>query len=118
MALADSLKKAASKVVNKLGGTVSMQYYSASAYDTTSGTITLSTNGDSVKGILQDINAREVNEQIQASDKRLILAALDLTSVPETNDRVVIGGVQHQVIRVITQEQANTAITYELILRA
>jgi hypothetical protein len=31
---------------------------------------------------------------------------------------VVIGGVLHQVIRVTTIEQDNTAITYELILRA
>jgi hypothetical protein len=31
---------------------------------------------------------------------------------------VLIGGITYQVIRVITIEQDNTPITYELILRA
>jgi hypothetical protein len=38
--------------------------------------------------------------------------------VPDTVDRVVINSISHQIIRVDTIEQDNTAITYELILRA
>jgi hypothetical protein len=68
--------------------------------------------------VLEDVNKREVNELIQANDKRLILAAADLAVTPNTADRVVISTVSHQIIRVQTIEQDNTAITYELILRA
>jgi hypothetical protein len=59
-----------------------------------------------------------VNELVQQGDKRLTVAAKDLPSAPETKDRVVISTVVHQIIRVETTEQDNTAITYELILRA
>jgi hypothetical protein len=59
-----------------------------------------------------------VNDLIQAGDKKLIIAAFDLNgTTPKTADRVLIGGVTHQIIMVRTIEQDNTAITYELILR-
>jgi len=47
------------------------------------------------------------------------VAAKDLNgTVPTTVDKVVINTVVHQIIRIQTIEQDNTAITYELILRA
>jgi hypothetical protein len=68
--------------------------------------------------VLEDVNIREVNELVQAGDKRLIVAAADLTTAPTTVDKVLINSVVHQIIRIQTIEQDNTAITYELILRA
>jgi hypothetical protein len=62
--------------------------------------------------------SRKVNELIQAGDKRLLIAAAAVSTAPETKDRVVISSVVHQVIQVNITEQANTAIVYELILRA
>jgi len=67
---------------------------------------------------LEDVNLREVNELVQAGDKRLTVAADDLATAPETKDRVVISSVVHQIIRVETTEQDGTAIIHELILRA
>ena len=64
------------------------------------------------------MNLREVNELVQAGDKRLTVALMTPQLLPETKDRIVIGGVVHQIIRVETTEQDNTAITLELILRA
>ena len=117
MTLATSLVKTAKKVVSKLGGDVTVRYVSAGAYNATAGTVTETTSDTDTKGVLQDVSVREVNELIQAGDKRLIVAADDLPSAPETKDRVVISAVVHQIVRVVTQEQDNTAITYELILR-
>lgn len=118
MALADSLRKVASKVVTKFGGDVTVRIVTAGAYDTSDGTISETESDTTIKGILEDVNLREVNELVQAGDKRLTVAADDLTTAPETKDRVVISSVVHQIIRVETREQDNTAITYELILRA
>ena len=118
MALADSLKKVSSKVIAKFGGDVTVRIVSAGAYDTSDGTISETESDTTIKGILEDVNLREVNELVQAGDKRLTVAADDLTTAPETKDRVVIGSVVHQIIRVETTEQDNTAITHELILRA
>jgi len=120
MSLAKSLESVAGKVIAKLGGDVTIRYVTAGDYDTTTGTIpAFSTTIESheVKGVLEDVNTREVNELIQAGDKRLTVAAKDLPSVPETKDRVTIGGIEHQVVRVQTIEQDNTPIAHELILR-
>jgi hypothetical protein len=71
-----------------------------------------------VRGVLEDVSVREVNDLIQSGDKRLTIAAADVTIAPATADRVLIGSITHQIIRVTTIEQDNTAITHELILRA
>ena len=118
MALVDSLRKAASKVTGKLGGDVTIRYVTAGTYNTTTGAVTETESDTAIKGVVQDVSLREVNELIQAGDKRLIVAATDLATTPETKDRVVISSVVHQIIQVDTTEQANDPITYELILRA
>jgi hypothetical protein len=118
MALASSLRKAATKLMAKFGGSLTYRQVSGGTYNATTGAITETTADYTVRGVLEDVNKREVNELIQASDKRLILAAADLAVTPNTADRVVISTVSHQIIRVQTIEQDNTAITYELILRA
>ena len=117
MALAGSLRKTASKLMAKFGGTATIRRVVPGVYNPTTGTVSETTTDTVVRGVLQNINLREVNDLIQASDKRLLIAAADLSVVPTTQDRVIINGIIHQIIRVDTIEQDNTAITYELILR-
>ena len=118
MALADSLKKAASKVLNAVGGDVTIRRVTTGAYNTTTGSIAETTADTVVKGLMEDVNAREVNELIQADDRRLTIAASSLTYTPTTADRIVSGGVNYQVIRVNTVSQSGVAINYILYLRA
>ena len=118
MALSSSLRKVANKVVGKFGGDVTVRIVTGGSYNTTTGAITESESDATVKGVLSDVALREVNELVQAGDKRLVIAASAVTTAPETKDRIVIGSVVHQVIQVNTTEQDNTAIVYKLILRA
>ena len=118
MALADSLAKVASTIIGKFGGDVTIRLVTAGSYNTTTGVISQSNSDTDVKGVLEDVALREVNGLIQAGDKRLTVAASDLTTAPETKDVVLINSVVHQIIAVQTTEQDNTAITHELILRA
>ena len=118
MALSSSLRKVASKVVSKFGGDVTVRIVTGGSYNTTTGAITESESDSTVKGVLSDVSLREVNELIQAGDKRLLIAAAAVSTAPKTKDRVVISSVVHQIIQVNVTEQANTAIVYELILRA
>jgi hypothetical protein len=55
---------------------------------------------------------------VQANDKRLTVAAVDLTAVPTTADRVTISGIVHQIITVEKIEQDNQVIIYAFTLRA
>lgn len=118
MALADSLGKVATNLLKALGGDVTIRYVTNEAYSTTGGTVVENTTDVNVKGVVQGVANSEVNSLIEAEDKQLIVSAADLATAPETKDRVVISSVVHQIISVNTIEQDNTAITYELILRA
>lgn len=118
MALADSLQKVASKLVTRFGGDIKVRYISTEGYDTATGTIRESDTYVSAKGIVEDVASREANELVQSGDKRLTIAALDLSVAPQVKDRITIEGVMHEVIEIKKQEQDNKPITYELILRA
>jgi hypothetical protein len=118
MALATSLRKTASKLMARFGGVATIRRVSTGTYNPTTGTVG-ETNVDTVvRGVLQDVNVREVNKLVQADDKKLLIAAADIAAAPTTVDKVLINSVVHQVVRVVIIEQDNTPITYELILRA
>jgi hypothetical protein len=118
MALASSLQKVASKIVGKFGGVITFTVVTADAYNTTTGAITETTTTTTIRGVLDAVSTREVNDLVQATDKRLTVAAVDLAAAPTTADRVTIGGIIHQIISVDKVEQDNQAIVYTLILRA
>lgn len=117
MALSTALRKAASKLMAKFGGVATIRRITIGAYDPATGTAAETTSDSVVRGVLEDVTKREVNDLIQSGDKRLMVAAADLANAPTTADRVIIGGRSLQVIQVRTIEQDNIAITYELMLR-
>jgi hypothetical protein len=118
MALAGPLRKVASKLMAKFGGTATIRRVVPGVYNPTTGTVSETTTDTSVRGVLEDVNLREVNDLIQAGDKRLLIAAADIANPPTTADEAIIEGITYQTVQVRTIEQDNTAITYELILRA
>jgi hypothetical protein len=117
MALASPLRKVASKLMAKFGGVATIRSVTVGAYNTTTGAAAETTTDTTVRGVLEDVRRSEVNDLVQQGDKRLMIAAADLTSAPTTADRIVISSRSMQIIEVRTIEQDNTAITYELILR-
>mgnify|MGYP001170003947 FL=1 len=118
MTLSHSLQKTASKLMSKFGGALTYRRVTSGTYNASTGAVTETATDYAMRGVLQDVTAREVNELIQAGDKRLFIAATDLAVTPNTADRVVIATVSHQIISVQTIEQDNLPITYELVLRA
>jgi hypothetical protein len=118
MGLAQSLEKVAGTVITKFGGDVTVRYVTSGVYNTTSGTSGETISDTEIKGILAAVNKAEANGLIQAEDKRLTVAAVDLPSAPATKDRVVISSIAYQIVTVNIVEQEGVAITYELILRS
>jgi hypothetical protein len=117
MSLAAPLRKVASKLMSRFGGVATLRRVTPGIYNPTTGTVSEVVSDTALRGVLEDVNLREVNDLIQAGDKRLIIAAADTAAVPTTADRVIITGRTLQVIEVRTIEQDNEPITYELILR-
>ena len=118
MALADKIAKAVGKPFPKIGGDVTFRVISTGAYNTTTGAVTETASDTTIKGALDSVSEQEVNELVQASDKKLTVPASSFSSRPSTADKVVISSVVHQVIAVNVTEMQNVDIAYELILRA
>ena len=117
MSLANALKKAASKTLSKLGGDVTIRQVTAGAYNTTTGAISESTSDTTIKGVLSNVSRNQVNDLIESQDKLLTISAGDLPFVPTTKDRVVISSVEFKIIQVVINEQNNTPVSFDLILR-
>ena len=117
MSLANALKKAASKTLSKLGGDVTIRQVTAGSYNTTTRAITETTSDTTIKGSLNNVNRSEVNDLIESQDKILTISAGDITFVPTTKDRVVISSVEFKIISISVNEQNNTPISFELVLR-
>jgi hypothetical protein len=117
MTLAIPLRKVASKLMARFGGVATLRRVTPGVYNPTTGTVSETTSDTALRGVLEDVSLREVNDLIQAGDKRLTIAAADTAAVPTTADRVIISSRSLQVIEVRTIEQDNEPITYELILR-
>ena len=118
MGLASALRKASSKVISSVGSDITFRRVTTGSYNTSTGAVTETTSDTSTKGFIEDISDKQVNDLIQANDRLCTVAASSLTNTPTTEDRVVISGVSYQIIEIKTTEQDNTAISYELVLRA
>ena len=116
--LSKSFRKVSSTVLGKLGGDVTFKRITHGSYDTATGSISESITSTTIKGILQNVNQREINDLIKENDKILTIAAKDLEQTPTTSDRVLIASIEYQIIRINTDENDNENIKYEIYLRA
>jgi len=115
MSIANALKKVLSN--KKLSADITFRSVSAGSYNTTTGIITETNTDTSIRGILEDINNREVNELIEATDKKINIAAASLSSTPTTKDKIIVGSVTYSIIRVETNQLANDKLTFVCYLR-
>jgi len=115
MGLSSALKKVLTN--KKLAADVTFRSVSAGSYNTTTGVITETNTDTSIKGVLEDINNREVNELIEATDKKIQIAAASLSSTPTTKDKIIVGSVTYSIIRIETNQLANDKLTFVCYLR-
>ena len=116
---ADAVQKAIKNVasIQGFGQDVTIRTITAGSYNTTTGVISESNSDATVKAVLEDVNMREVNELIQAEDKKITISAGDVTTKPTTKDKVVISNILYNIIRVFTKTSVGTDISYTLFLR-
>lgn len=117
MALATSLRKTASKLMTKFGGEVTFRRVTSGAYDPNTGTSTPSVATSTIRGVLDNVQEREVNDLIKGTDKKLTIAAADLSFEPAVSDQVTAASRVMQIVQVNKIEQDNTAIVFEIFLR-
>ena len=117
MSIAKALKKAASKTIKVLGGDIIYRRVTTGIYNPTSGSMSEVKNDVHIKGVVSNVSRAEVNDLVSSQDKRLVISAGNITFTPTTFDRVVISGTEYKIIQIITNEQDNTAISFDIFLR-
>mgnify|MGYP003112407954 FL=1 len=119
MSFANALQKAVDKVVKVkgIGVDVVLRRVTPGTYNTSTGVVKDSISDSTVKGIFSEINDSEVNDLVQANDRKCMISAKSVDNVPTTKDRIVFSSVIYQIISVKTVSQAGLDLTYELILR-
>ena len=115
MGLSSALKKVLTN--KKLAADITFRSVSAGSYNTTTGVITETNTDTTIKGVLEDINLREVNELIEATDKKIQIAAASLSSTPTTKDKVIVGSITYSIIRIETNQFANEKLSFVCYLR-
>ena len=120
MSFADALQKAVNKInqIPGIGVDVTLRRITLGSYNTSTGEIAETASDSTIKGVFEDVTQREVNDLVQADDRKYIVPADFLSFTPSTSDQLIVSGVTHQIIRVKIQEQAGVNISYELYLRA
>ena len=117
MSLAKALQKAASASIKKLGGDITYRRVTTGIYNPTSGSLSEVKTDVSIKGVVSNVTRSEVNDLVSSQDKRLTISAGDITFTPTTFDRVVISGIEYKVVQINTNEQNNTAVSFDIFLR-
>ena len=115
MGISSALKKVLTN--KKLAADITFRSVAAGSYDTTTGVIAETNTDTSMKGVLEDINLREVNELIESTDKKIQIAAASLSSTPTTKDKIIVGSVTYSIIRIETNQLANDKLTFVCYLR-
>ena len=115
MSLSSALKKVLTN--KKLSADITFRSVSAGSYNTTTGVITETNTDTTIKGVFEDINLREVNELIEATDKKIQIAAASLSSTPTTKDKIIVGSVTYSIIRIETNQFANEKLSFVFYLR-
>ena len=115
MGISSALKKVLTN--KKLSADITFRSVSAGSYNTTTGVITETNTDTTIRGVLENINLREVNELIEATDKKIQIAAASLSSTPTTKDKVIVGSVTYSIIRIETNQLANNKLTFVCYLR-
>ena len=115
MGISSAIKKVLTN--KKLSADITFRSVSAGSYNTTTGVITETNTDTTMKGVLEDINLREVNELIEATDKKIQIAAASLSSTPTTKDKVIVGSVTYSIIRIETNQFANEKLSFVCYLR-
>lgn len=118
MSLDTRIRRAARRTIHAVGTTVTIRRKTIGAYSPASGTVSSSAEDFDVTGRLDDYMDRELSNTIHAGDRKLTLAASDLSFVPAVHDLIVIDDVPHDVVRVTREMAQHEPAMYVLQLRA
>lgn len=125
MSLDTPLRKVAQTVLKRFGTDVTFRRVTGAAYNTSTGTMTPTTADTTVKARIDEYTDRELGfsvatqtaPPVRAGDRKVTVAAADLSYTPTVDDRVVIATLVYDIIRVQPQLATDLAAIHIVQVR-
>ena len=118
MALVDSISSLAKSVIAQHGAAATLTKVTASSYNASTSEATKSSTSASISGVMENYSYHLVDgTRIKQGDQKVLIAARDLSFIPEAGDTVTIGGAVWTVVSVLTNFYKDVSVSYELQVR-
>lgn len=114
----DVIARSAKADIAAAGRNVILRRTSANVYDPATDTMVTAETDLTVKAVVTDYSQYQTDGTIvQAGDKRMLIAALALTSAPALNDIIIDGAVQYRIVDFKTVQPGPVPILYKVQVR-
>lgn len=118
MGLLDApLRSVAGKLMAKFGTSITVRSVTHATYNVTLGASAETIADTALKGTLEEYRSHEIGDAVKVGDRKLTIAAKDLSFTPDTEDRVLIGTTIYRVVRVETVQATDQAALFVIQLR-
>lgn len=120
-ALSDRLTVTASRLIRKYGGTATLTRRVAGTFNPATQTETSgSTSTDTVKAVIEDFRAHEIDgDVIRYGDKKILLTKSDLQNlvVPKPDDIISMSGETYRIVEVFGISAGDAFVGYSVQAR-
>ena len=105
--------------IETYGASVTLRKPAIQSYDTATGQVTSTVNDSPIKGIIEDFSEHFIARGlVKAGDRKVTIAATALLVTPEQGDKLLIGGAAYDIVHVKADYAGDSAVVYELHVRA
>lgn len=118
MSLNTALRQITRRVVHATGMDITLRRITPGTYSTSTGRQTPVQSDTIVKARVADYLDRELNDRIAAGDRKVIIAALDLSVLPTVKDQVLIGTKVYDIVRIQSDYGQDEPAVHTLQIRA
>ena len=117
MGTLDGLRTVAKSLMSAFGTSVTITRVTPAKYNVGSGTQAETTTTTTLNAVVDSYSAAELRDGIRHTDRKLLVAASDVTFLPDVDDRVTIGSDTYRIMSVNVVQGTDQAVVYEVQIR-
>lgn len=117
MTMYTELATVADELLAEFGQSVTIRHRTSGAYDPATGAVAVTTTDEAGYGAVFDYDTKHIDgTMIVRGDKYALLSPIGITA-PDTDDRLIIGGVEYGIVSIKTEAPAGTAVLHTVQIR-
>lgn len=111
------LRGVASTLLRTFGKDVILRLKTTGVFDETTDTAAVTEADVPVKAVVSEYTRDAFEGRVKSGDKQLIVAAADLTEIPDEEDEVFVDGSKHQIVMIRQITATDEPAIYEIAAR-